>query len=1229
EATRGEIQRRPQDEEEIARNTASFLPPSTLARVTVQKAVRPRRLESLVDKEEPGTTSVSETKTGADITTISVWTLDKIKEDAVARLPSKFDSVAAESFESCTNSEADLILKPEASPVQMKRFNIVTQFAKTDKDVRHQEDDVNNVNNSHWAAPKVVVKKKKVHNFSNNFNDSLWLHQQQRSSSEDDFNKLIGGQLKQFDYINEFIRLRDVGSTVPGISEIFDSKISAQGATSNADYNVYGRSTNEDRHSMEAPWYHNSFRAHLSMCNTSLLPDAWYIRQLDKDERLDPELGHSKRMPPPLNYDGSQLIKLTDSTIIDDAVAAKDNRSRTSPAASRATLPFFCAKELPASYLLNNVKPNMVHAVTADSIDSIGRHRAASLRRHPRETCKQTCRQRHGFNSAKKINTCKKNTAIAETTTPPQTSPTRRLRLCSSRAQDAQHTFLTCISISAVATNGVVESGGAYFMISRNLGPEFGSAVGILFYLANTVATSMYLVGGVEIFLLYMFPWLTLGGKEGIHDTSPTGSMTNSLRLYGTILLLIEFAIVAMGVKFVQMLAPVSLFCVIASILACYAGGIEKTLNPGAGQYVCLYGERLLQSKAFLPENVEMSKVCSYCSMNNTMLIDLLCDPKLGPGCMGEHQPVDSMFRCINGFPGFDGHTLLDNFGSNYVDKEHAAIGVPANTQTDVYQDVKTSFFLLLAIYFPAVTGIFTGANMSGDLKNPQASIPKGTIAANLTTSFIYFSLAFVFGGAINGYVLRDKNGQSVNSEMIVALLSWPSPWVLIIGSFLSTFGAALQCLCSAPRLLQAIAKDEVIPILTPFKKVTAKNEPFLGLVLTTLIAELAILMGNMDTIAAVVDFFFLMCYAFVNLICALHSLLGAPNWRPRFKYYHWFLSLLGAVLCFFIMFSTHWDYALVACFLCLIIYKYVEWKGAKKEWGDGIRGLALTTAQYSLMKIEDKAPHPKNWRPQLLLLLSMSWSKEVIDVRYLNLLNLASQLKAGKGLTVVTAFVKGDPTSPDDKRKCEQVKGRIDFDMNQVRLRGFAKTLVHAEDQIFGSMSTLVQSVGLGGLKPNTMLISWPVHDREEDMTEYNTFIEKVHAACVNDMAIVVAKGIIDFPSHVFRMNGVIDVYWIVHDGGLCLLMGFLLKQHKPRRTQENARAVSYCGPTAVEAMAARSSGKAADWGARGYEGCEPANKFLVETEILELGEQKVMGKHVEGFEKIDIYYVYVITKS
>lgn len=132
-----------------------------------------------------------------------------------------------------------------------------------------------------------------------------------------------------------------------------------------------------------------------------------------------------------------------------------------------------------------------------------------------------------------------------------------------------------------------------------------------------------------------------------------------------------------------------------------------------------------------------------------------------------------------------------------FLQEFEALPGKKADKEHEVYQDVTTTFFLLLAIYFPAVTGIMTGTNMSGDLKDPQKSIPSGTIAATLTTSMIYITLALLFGASITGPVLRDKNGKSLSSHMVVASLAWPSPWVVIVGSFLSTFGAALQCLCS------------------------------------------------------------------------------------------------------------------------------------------------------------------------------------------------------------------------------------------------------------------------------------------------------------------------------------------------------------------------------------------------------------------------------------------------
>lgn len=105
-----------------------------------------------------------------------------------------------------------------------------------------------------------------------------------------------------------------------------------------------------------------------------------------------------------------------------------------------------------------------------------------------------------------------------------------------------------------------------------------------------------------------------------------------------------------------------------------------------------------------------------------------------------------------------------------------------------------------------------------GDLADPQSSIPIGTIAAQLTCSFIYLAFILILGTSVRGEFLRDKLGESQGGNLVVAKIAWPHELVTLIGAFCSTMGAALQCMCSAPRLLNAIANDDVIPILNFFK---------------------------------------------------------------------------------------------------------------------------------------------------------------------------------------------------------------------------------------------------------------------------------------------------------------------------------------------------------------------------------------------------------------------------
>uniref|UniRef100_A0A4W4HML5 Solute carrier family 12 member 7a n=1 Tax=Electrophorus electricus TaxID=8005 RepID=A0A4W4HML5_ELEEL len=693
-------------------------------------------------------------------------------------------------------------------------------------------------------------------------------------------------------------------------------------------------------------------------------------------------------------------------------------------------------------------------------------------------------------------------------------------------------TLLTAISMSAIATNGMVPAGGSYYMISRALGPEFGGAVGLCFYLGTTFAGSLYILGTIEIFLMYIMP------NAEVFETRE-----HNMRLYGTCCLASMVLVVFVGVKYVNKLALVFLSCVILSIMAIYAGVIRTAIQPPDVQ-ICMLGDRLLGNQNFKCVKTEVIDNITY----PTKLRELFCDgPFLNATC--DEYFIQNNVTEMKGIPGLLSGVISHNLWGNYgpfgslveMRQQSEALQDYSNVNRPyVLNDITTYFTLMVGIFFPSVTGIMAGSNRSGDLRDPQRSIPTGTILAIITTSITYMSFVVLFGACIEGVLLRDKFGYSVNRIPVLGILAWPSPWIIVIGSFFSCCGAGLQSLTGAPRLLQAIAHDGIVPFLQVFGHSKFNGEPTWALLLTAVICEIGVLIASIDAVAPILSMFFLMCYLFVNLACAIQTLLGTPNWRPRFKFYHWSLSFLGMSLCLALMFVSSWYHALIAVVIAGCIYKYIEYRGAEKEWGDGIRGLSLNAARYALLKLEESWGIFKQW-PQLLVLLSLDSD---LAVKHPRLLSFTSQLKAGKGLTIICSVLQGTYMLRGTEAK--RAERSMKTSMAVEKTKGFCHVVVCSN--LRDGFSNLIQSAGLGGMKHNTVLIAWPNNWRQaEDTLTWKNFIETVRETTAAHQALLVAKNIDHFPSNAERLaEGTIDVWWIVHDGGLLMLLPFLLRQHK-----------------------------------------------------------------------------------
>jgi len=300
-------------------------------------------------------------------------------------------------------------------------------------------------------------------------------------------------------------------------------------------------------------------------------------------------------------------------------------------------------------------------------------------------------------------------------------------------------------------------------------------------------------------------------------------------------------------------------------------------------------------------------------------------------------------------------------------------------------------------------------------------------------------------------------------------------------------------------------------------------------MLLTALIAQLGILAGNLDAIAPVITMFFLMTYGTVNLACFYESRSHNPSFRPTFRGHHWLLALAGAAGCFAVMFLIHPVWAALAIGLAGLLYTAIARAEIRWKWGGVDSGLAFQKARDALLRLEQERFHPKNWRPAILALSGGAHNR-------LHLAAYACWLTAENGIVSIGQVIRGNLADLMDRRQeAETILRKF---LRRENLLAFPVVIV--EETIHTAIQAILQCHGIGGLRPNTVLVGW-----SEDPSQTGIFSSILKTSKRMNRNIVIAACGRALERATPR-DGAITVWWNSDaNGPLMLLLAFLLKKH------------------------------------------------------------------------------------
>lgn len=533
--------------------------------------------------------------------------------------------------------------------------------------------------------------------------------------------------------------------------------------------------------------------------------------------------------------------------------------------------------------------------------------------------------------------------------------------------------LLTTFSLSAIASNGTVRGGGAYYLISRSLGPEFGGSIGVVFYLGMTFNTALNAIGLIDCINLNF--GIKTGNWANILPESPW-----YLYLWATIVLLVCSAI-------------------------------------------CLAGSSI------------------FARASNGLLVVLLIATLSIPVSALVMAPFESRKLGIV----YTGPSMA-TFKGNLMPRLTKGAAGSQLTGRETYAD-------LFGILFPATGGIFAGASMSGDLKNPSKSIPKGTLYG-LATTFVLYTLVIV---AMAFTTTRSSFARNANIIQDTNL----SGLVVLAGELASSLFSVLMGVVGSAKLLQALARDKLLPGFTIFGQGTKRaDEPIVAIFATYLVAQVTMLC-DLNQIASFTTMTYLMTFLVMNLACFLLKIGSAPNFRPSFHFFNWQTAAIGTIVSAVAMFFVDGLYATGCVGILIVIFLIIHYTTEPKSWGDVSQSLIYHQVRKYLLRL--KQEHVKFWRPQILLFVND-------PRRQYKLIQFCNSMKKGSlyilGHVIVTDDFGG--SVPEARRQQAAWSKYIDFS----KIKAFVNIAISPAAE-WGARN-IVLSAGLGGMRPNIAVLGF-----------------------------------------------------------------------------------------------------------------------------------------------------------